>query len=212
MASSILLFEDKLGITAGYESIWQNLLLKTRLHGATIHRRSTYKAFKDQLDLLIRKGNRNSPGFNPSPQTQAKLKGWVSQQINMTQPQLIIMMDPALFFLVNPDWDQATPDNLRGGNYPLAGRPCIIMLGLSAWHTKKSQKDIARLNDGFTDKEEWEEEQGGSEQDSQNQGAIWLEPVSVPYGKFVLEKDLEKVSRVLQREILKEVKKELQNG
>lgn len=202
LSHSILLFEDKLGITSGYESIWQTLLMKTGLVGLTIHRRSTYKALASKIMLLTKKGNRKSPGFNEDPAAQHALRNWVSSQINQTKPTLIICMDPALFFLFNSDWNQATTDNMRGGNYNLAGIPCIISLPLSAWHTKKSEKDIARLNEGYTDKEEWEEDHGGDETDSENPGAIWLEPMSVPYGRFVLQKDLEKVSRVLRRRIL----------
>lgn len=196
MNDGILLFEDKLGITAGYEEIWAGLLLKSKLSHVRIHRRNAYKALGDSTQLLIRKGNRNAPGFNEDRFVQDKITRWVSQQINQTQPALVICMDPALLFLANPDWNQASLDNLRGGHYTLAGRPFMIMFGISAWHTKKNEKDIARLNSGYSDKEEWEADHGGDESDAETQEMIWIDPISVPYGKFVLQKDLEKIRRV----------------
>lgn len=197
---SILLFEDKLGISAGYQSIWNGLLLKTGLTGVNIYRRNSHSVFKNQLMLLTRKGNRIAPGFNESPGTQNILRRWMMTQITATDPTICVCMDPALLFICNPDWNQATLDKLRGGVYRYADRPFVVMLGLSAWHNKKKEKDIARLNEGYTDEEEWEEAHGGDEQDTDGIGSIWLEPVSVPFGKFVLTKDLEKVNRVLRAE------------
>lgn len=204
MSKSILLFEDKLGITTGYESIWNGLLGVTGLLPYPLHRRSTYKAYGSKFQLLVKKGNRKSPGFNPDLEVQRELRLWVTRELNNIKPMIVLCMDPALFFLMNPDWDQATPDNMRGGVYEINGIPFICMLSISAWHNKKSDKDIARLNDGYTDEEEWEEEHGGDESDTENVGAIWLEPVSVPYGKFVLRKDLDKAYRILLREIGKD--------
>lgn len=205
MRDAVILFEDKLGITTGYEGVWSGLLAVTGLLSTTIHRRSTYKAFGNKHQLLIKKGNRKSPGFNPDPEVQRDLRLWVSRELSNLEPAVCICMDPALFFLMNPDWDQATPDNMRGGVYRVENIPFICSLGISAWHNKKSDKDIARLNDGYTDEEEWEADQGGEESDTANIGAIWLEPVSVPYGKFVLRHDLDKASRILskQKELLK---------
>lgn len=207
MTPSILLFEDKLGITSGYEGVWQGLVLKAGLAGVIINRRSAYKAFGERVQLLIRKGNRKAPGFNPDERTQAILRTWVKRELDILKPTVCIFMDPSLLFLVNPDWDQSTLDNLRGGHYDLWGTPIIIMLPISAWHQRKSEKDIARLNEGFTDKEEWEAEHGGEESDTENIGAIWMEPVSVPYGKFVLSHDLQKANRVLRKRIETEIGK-----
>ena len=207
-----LLFEDKLGITAGYESIWQQLLLQQGFSGVSVERRSAYKALGGKLQLLIRKGNRVSPGFNPDPTTRRLVRTWVEQQMNIVKPTVCICMDPSLLFLFNEDWDQSTLDNMRGGHYEFLGVSFIISLGISAWHNKKSQKDIARLNEGYTDKEEWEAEHGGDEQDTEGLGAIWLEPVSVPYGKFVLRADLGKANRVMRRAIMDIERERIENG
>lgn len=207
-----LLFEDKLGITAGYESTWQQLLLKEGFGGVVVDRRSAYKALGDRIQLLIRKGNRVSPGFNPDYQTQRVIREWVEMQLSNVKPTVCICMDPSLLFLFNEDWDQATLDNMRGGHYEYLGVSFIISLGISAWHAKKSQKDIARLNDGYADKEEWEAEHGGDEQDTEGLGAIWMEPVSVPYGKFVLRADLGKANRVMRRAIMNIERERIENG
>lgn len=195
---TILLFEDKLGITSGYESIWQGLLLSAGLAGVTIARRSSFKAFGNRVQLLTRKGNRKAPGFNPDPSVRSTLTSWVHAELNKTRALVIVCMDPALFFLMNPDWDQATPDNMRGGVYEFQGVPLIGILPMSAYFSKKSSKDIARLNEGYSDKDEWEADHGGEEQDAEST-EVWLEPITVPYGKFVLLRDMQKVSRIYKR-------------
>jgi|SRR5882762_1762630 len=195
---SILLFEDKLGISAGYESIWANLLIKTGFAGMEINRRNSFRHLGRQTQLLIRKGNRVSAGFNPDPRSMDIVRAWVRTQVQLLQPAAIICMDPAILFMFNPDWDQATLDRLRGGVYKLMEKPVVISLPISAWHNVKKEKDIARMNEGFTEEEEWEAEHGGDESDSEVNN-IWLEPIIVPYGKFVLQKDLEKLNRILRR-------------
>lgn len=191
----ILLFEDKLGITTGYEGIWNSLLLKVGLAGTDVYRRNIYQRLGDKVSLLTRSGNRKSPGFNPDPSVKRVVQAWVDSQIDAVQPDLIICMDPAILWLFNPEWDQATLDNLRGGVYYLGRIPVVITLGISAWHNKKREKDIARLNDGFTDQEDWEEEFGGDETDSETTN-VWIEPLSIPYGRFILTADLQKAKRV----------------
>lgn len=191
----VLLLEDKLGISTGYEGIWQSLLAKTGFVGIDIHRRNIYKSLGAKVQLLTRSGNRIAPGFNPDPKVKRTVSEWVNMQVDSIRPDLILCMDPAVLWLFNPDWDQATLDNLRGGVYYLDGIPVVVMVGISAWHNKKREKDIAKLNDGFTDKEEWEEEHGGDETDSETTN-IWIEPLSIPYGRFILTADLQKARRV----------------
>lgn len=200
MSINILVFEDKLGITTGYEIIWQQLLIKSRLIGAKVAKRKSFTVFQNKVQLLTHSGNRKMPGFNPDPRVQQQLLSWVESQIATVKPDITLCMDQALTFIVNPEWNQSTIDNLRGGVYRVMDRPFMIMLPISAWHQKKSEKDIARLNEGFTDKEEWEEEHGGDETDSEVINGMWLEPMVVPYGKFVLVTDLEKAFRIIQRE------------
>jgi hypothetical protein len=199
----ILLFEDKLGVSDGYQSIWTTLLLGVGILANDVYRRNAYRTFRN-YQLLIRQGNRVSPGFNTDEQIQAMLTDWVRTEVNNVNPDLILVWDPAIYFLMNPEWAQATPDNMRGGVYQLFGIPAVCTLPISAWNTKKSEKDIARLNDGFTDKDEWLEDQEDESDDDENgTTAIWMEPVSVPYGKFVLRRDLEKAKRVMDRHINK---------
>lgn len=194
----ILLFEDKLGITTGYESIWQSLLVQTGFASTGIDRRNSFRTLGNKVQLLHRSGNRKAPGFNPEPRTQEIIRAWVLAQVNALNPDAIIVMDPAILFMLNPDWDQATLDNLRGGVYWIQRRPTIVMLPISAWHTQKKETDLARLNSGFTEESEWEEEHGGDEIDA-DLNQMWIEPVVVPYGKFVLKSDLIKIRRILER-------------
>ncbi len=209
----ILLFEDKLGITPGYEGIWQSLLLKIGFIDTTVIRRNTFKSLGSRVRLLTRSGNRKAPGFNPDTRVQMVLRKWVEAEIKRLNPALILCMDPALLFILNPDWDQATLDKLRGGVYRVYGVTWLVMLPISAWHQKKSDKDIARLNDGFTSRDAWEkatildhvtgEEVTDSEEDDEDDdrvGGVWLEPVVIPSGQFILTKDLEKARRLYIRE------------
>lgn len=198
MPQSILLFEDKLGISTGYEGIWNHLLVKAGLGMAKVYRRNAHSTFGTRFQLLIQKGNRKQPGFNEDKAVQLVLGRWVKNQLDLLKPTMCLCSDPSLFFLFNSDWNQASPDNLRGGHYQFAGYHFVILFSMSAWHANKREKDIARLNDGFTDKEEWEQEHGGDETDSEME-VIWVEPLSVPYGKFTLEMDLKKASRIMKR-------------
>lgn len=198
-SQKILLFEDKLGISVGYENIWVSLLMKTGLHQHEIIRRNSFKTLGRKVELLTKKGNRKSPGFNPDQQAQYQIRQWVNTQIQTLDPSAIICMDTAILFLFNPDWDQATLDNLRGGVYKAFNKPVLISLPITAWHTQKKEKDIARMNEGFTEEEEWDTEHGGDETDSEV-NKIWIEPIVVPYGKFVLRSDLEKLARILKRQ------------
>lgn len=194
----ILLFEDKLGITTGYESIWQSLLLQTGFTSVDVNRRNSFRSLGTKVRLLHSSGKRKAPGFNPDPAAQAIIRAWVLKQVEVLEPDAIIVMDPVILFMMNPDWDQATLDNLRGGVYRIQQRPAIVMLPISAWHTQKKETDLARLNSGFTEESEWEEEHGGDEIDA-DLNDMWIEPVVVPYGKFVLKSDLIKTRRILER-------------
>lgn len=193
---AILIFEDKLGITAGYESIWANLMLSSGLARYDVIRRNSFRSLGKNLQLLVRKGNRVTPGFNPDEQAQYKIRTWVLSQVQTLKPLGIICMDPVILFMLNPDWDQATLDTLRGGVYRIEGIPTVVSLPISAWHTKKQMKDIARMNEGHMEQDDWEMAHGGDESDLEL-NHLWLEPTVVPYGKFVLSADIKKFARVI---------------
>lgn len=201
MSKSILLFEDKLGISSGYEGIWQSLLLKTGLTGFETIRRNSFRSLGNKVQLLERQGNRKAPGFNRDSRSMAVVDRWARNQIRIINPSIVLCMDPAILFLCNPNWDQATLDNLRGGVYTIESIPFLIMLPISTWHTQKKESDIARMNDGFTIESEWDEERQLDE-DELNQtdmNRLWIEPVVVPYGRFILSTDLSKAKRIIER-------------
>jgi len=194
--AAVLIFEDKLGISSGYESIWAHLMMSSGFANYDLIRRNSFRSLGKSMQLLVKKGNRKTPGFNPDEQVQYRIRQWVMSQITALKPVGILCMDPVMLFMLNPDWDQATLDILRGGVYRIQEIPTIVTLPISAWHNKKQMKDIARMNEGHVEEDEWEESHGGDETDSEY-NSIWMEPVVVPYGKFVLSADIKKLARVI---------------
>jgi hypothetical protein len=64
--------------------------------------------------------------------------------------------------------------------------------------------DIAKLNEGYTDKADWEDfrnaEDGEEEDEDDDESSMeWHEPIVVPYGRAVLEFDFQKVARLMSR-------------
>lgn len=212
----VLVFVDAIGITEGYKAIWWKLLNQVGIteQNTYITTRSSYQAFPGKKHLEWKK-TRKQPGFNTDPAMQRLVKRWVAGCIEQHKPDLIICFDSALLFLVNPDWLQATLDKLRGGLYIEFGIPWVITLPLTSWHSKAKSTDIAKLNQGFVEKgdfqdykQELEYESLNSESDDderdvddENEKARmeWHEPVVIPFGKIVLKFDLEKVARLLSR-------------
>ena len=201
----LLVFTDAVGISDGYKKLWDNLLSQTGLDDKFVHvqTRSAYSFFK-KSDLLEWSKQRKQPGFNTDEAKQAKLVNWVIDVLNQHQPDMVMCMDPALLFLLNPIWSQATIDKLRGGLYLYRGLPWIVSLPITAFHNKMKQADIAKLNDGYTDKvdfEEYRSSEDGDEPDdeSDEETMEWHEPIIVPMGRIILRFDLEKTARILRK-------------
>jgi hypothetical protein len=210
----ILFFEDAVGITKGYKPILQRMLNAAGL-GEKTHRyafRSVYKRF-DKKMVLEWSGNRKAPGFSRKPQVQSALRAYVNECIAQHQPAFIVAMDPSILFLFNDNWDQATIDKLRGGVYQyhaeVAGIvPCIVTLPLTAYHNKVSSKDIAKLNEGFVEKadfEEWREkiadgdEDASADSEDEDNTMEWHEPIQVHMGHIMLMFDFAKLARLMIR-------------
>lgn len=186
---AILLLEDKLGITMGYQGIWDSMTMAAGLNPATIRRWSVWKSpLASQLQLLTRKGNRKSPGFNP--EITGKLTHWLREVIRSTKPELIICMDIALLGIFEKSWDIATIDNLRGGVYWFDGVPIVITTPISAVHTQKKPKDIRAMNDGAESKDEFEEQKEDEED-------FFVEPYTIPFGARIIAADLRKCQRIM---------------
>jgi len=187
----ILLLEDKLGITEGYRSHWESMCLAAGLNPRGFIHRSLYKDRRTSgKPLMIKKGNRKTPGFNPEIMglVSTVVGGWIQE----TNPELIVCMDLVALGLVEPSWDIATIDNCRGGVYDVKGIKFLVTMPISAINTKKSPKDIKAMNDGFEDKDEWEEEE-------RNEEELFVEPYTIPYGRWVLGADLRKMNRLLSQ-------------
>lgn len=188
----ILLLEDKLGITDGYRGHWQNMCLAAGLNPNAILHRSIYRhrITKDKT-LMLKKGNRKTPGFEPEamPYVAAVVKEWIRE----LQPELILCQDLVSLGLVERSWDIATIDNCRGGVYEYEGIKFVITVPISAINTKKSPKDIRAINDGYDDKDEWEEDEDRDPEE------LFLEPYTIPFGRWVLGADLRKVNRLLSQ-------------
>jgi hypothetical protein len=203
----LLVFVDAVGITSGYKSQWDGLLHQTGIQERFVHvvTRSAYGVFK-KGDLLEWSKTRKQPGFNTDLSKQAKLTSWVDQVIQQHQADMVCCMDPALLFLLNPVWSQATLDKLRGGVYIRKGIPWVVSLPITAIHNKMKQTDIAKLNEGFTDKVEYEEYRSAEENDEESptdeedeETMEWHEPIIVPMGVIMLRFDFQKIARLLGR-------------
>jgi len=189
----ILILEDKLGISQGYRDHWISLVLGAGLRPEAVTHRSIWRTqVASMFALLIRKGNRKSPGFNPDPAVQSVVHSWVKGVVEVEKPELILCMDVALLGIVEPAWDIATIDNLRGGVYDYSGTPWLVMTPISAIHTQKRPKDIKVMNDGAESKDEWEEEERDPEE-------LFIEPYTIPFGKRILAADLRKAYRIMLR-------------
>jgi hypothetical protein len=77
---------------------------------------------------------------------------------------------------------------------------------MSAFHSKVSSKDIAKLNEGFTEKadfEEWRKEEESEEESSdsdEDDGTMeWHEPIIIAMGHIQLMFDFAKMARIISR-------------
>lgn len=217
----ILFFEDAIGLSEGYKPLLMTMLNKARINETT-HRINHYSLYRrmDKKVLLHWQGNRKSPGFNPNPRVQAEIREFFESVIQRADPDIVVVMDVAMLFMFNPNWDQATPDKLRGSVYEYEHSngqvyPVLCTLPLSAYHSKVSTKDIAKLNEGFTDKadfEEWrktdsesdEDEDDSKSPDDEESQMEWHEPLLVPMGNLQIMFDIAKMARILQRKLADE--------
>lgn len=194
---TILVLEDKLGITDGYMPHWTSMCMSAGLGAQRLVR---YSAWKSPTlmgrALLVQKGNRKSPGFNPDLEIRGLLHSWAVESIVKSGARAVLCMDVALLGLVESRWEIATIDNLRGGLYwfDVGNRevPFLVTVPISAIHNQKKPKDIRRLNDGYESKDEWDEDADEHDPDD-----IWMEPYTIPYGRFVLMRDLQKLARIV---------------
>ncbi len=191
---NVLVLEDKLGITSGYQHIWDGLLEEAYLSGQNMRRVSIWRSpLASKITLLTRKGNRKSPGFNPDPMVLGHEAAWLRDMIRQLQPHAILCMDVAMLGMVEPDWDVATIDNLRGGVYRFDSIPFIVTVPISAVHSQKKPKDIRAMNEGYESADEWEEAHGEQEDEE-----FFFEPYTIPFGRWILVADLRKLARTLK--------------
>jgi hypothetical protein len=187
---TILVLEDKLGITAGYMDMWENMVIRVGLLPQMFRRYSLYKSpVVSHLPVLIQKGNRKAPGFNPDSQVATQVRHWFAETVNKTLPQMIIVMDAALLGIFEPNWDNATIDNMRGGVYQYKGATVLIMTPISAVNRQRQLKDVRAMNDGAESKTEWEEEEHDPEE-------LYIEPYTIRSGKWIFQRDLAKLARL----------------
>jgi len=216
----ILVFEDKLGITDGYQHAWASLLQRAKLATTSIRRINLHRSELRSKPVLVRKGNRKQPGFNAD--LLPEVTHWFEEHLHRFTPAACLIMDPALFGLVEIDWKSATTDNLRGGVYDYETSrgykvKIVITTPMSAVNRRMDPKEIAMLNQGAYSKSEWQElqdhresldaaaaaeaEANGEVNDKddhdRDESAFFLPPYKIPYGRFVLSVDLNRLRRVL---------------
>lgn len=212
----LLVFEDAVGITDAYRELFDSLLKRAGIteQNTRVIRRRSYQAFTRKEHLEWRK-TRKQPGFNSDELMQQRVRQWVLSCFRDHTPDMVVCFDPALLFLLNSDWAQATLDKLRGGLYIELGVPWVVTLPLTAFHTKAKATDIAKLNQGFIEKGEFndykkeldyndlesdDEDDERDEDDENDKSRLnWHEPIIIPFGKIVLDYDWQKVARILGR-------------
>lgn len=212
----ILLFEDKLGVTPAYESQWDSMVFGAGFLNTAVIRSSVWKKFGSSKQIVIKSGNRKTPGFNPDASIQKMIREWFTFEVNRWNPDAIIVQEAALLGLFESRWAISMIDYLRGGIYPWTradGKviPILITVPISAINTSKKTKDIRAMNQGAESKSEWEEQrafesevimgdEGSSETDSEEfVEEYFFEPYTIPYGRWVLASDLRKLYRITQR-------------
>lgn len=207
----ILVVQDKLGITDAYRGHWNMMTLAAGLTQPWINFVfvSAWRDFR-QDQLLTFKHNRKTPGFNIDPLNQVKLLNWLKDKMELHRISMVVLMDPAFFFLVNQNWDQATTENLRGGVYTIKNArgedvTVLVTAPIHSINTQMKAKDIAALNNGISEREEFDELYGsGDESDSDeddsddNEARImeWYNPIVVPFGRHCFQSDLYKLGRL----------------
>lgn len=189
-----LLLEDKLGISFGYRETWTALRMRTGLIHHKEIRRSLWRSEHKDEELVIKKGNRTTPGFNPDERIAEAVDAWLEGEVLGHNIDAIMCMDLAMLGVVEPAWDIATIDNLRGGVYNYMGRPFLVTTPISATRFSKNTRDIKLMNDGADSLEEWLElNEDGDGYD------VYIEPYVVKAGGWILQRDLEKFMRITER-------------
>lgn len=185
----ILVLEDKLGITPGYQGHWASILAAAGMSEANFRRISVWRSPVVKTHMLLRKvGNRKSPGFNPD--ATPVIYRWLESMCTQFGAEAIICMDVAMLGVVEQDWSIATIDNLRGGVYRFKGIPFVVTPPITAINSQKKVKDIRALNDGAESKAEWDDEEHEDEE-------FFFEPYTIPYGRWIIQADIKKLGRVL---------------
>ena len=187
---AILLFEDKLGITANYIPVWEQMCLRAGLHPHHFRRYSIWKSTLPEgtkSKLLVSKGNRKTPGFNP--EMVGAIRAWADFTIDSIKPNFIVLMDMTLLCLIDQNWDTATIDNHRGGVYSYKGIKLLVMTPISAINTNRSVKDIKAMNDGAESEEEFN-------LDEHDPNELFVEPYTIKSGRWIFRADLQKLARV----------------
>lgn len=211
----ILVVQDKLGITPAYMGHWNMMTLKAGLMQPWIKISLTtpWRKFS-QNELLSFSKQRKTPGFNTDPKNQIKILNWLKDEIDRTSSHIVVFMCPSMFFIVNNHWDQATTEKLRGGVYTIKDSQrrdiqVLVTTPISAINQQMKAKDIAALNQGISERDEFEEvyassddnggEDGEDDSDSENRIMEWYNPIVVPYGRHCFQSDLFKLGRLARR-------------
>lgn len=188
----VLIFEDKLGITDNYQYLWNKLLSEARLDPTQCRKAKAYIAPEFQnKKLLLRRGNRIEPTYNPD--LHAELVQWMSKMIWHFEPKLLLIQDIGLLGTLGIDQEIASIDNVRGGVYTFNNLPALVTFPIHAVNTNQKPKDIKLLNNNHTSKAEFFED------DETEDDEVFVEPYTIPYGRWVLAADLRKARRLLDK-------------
>lgn len=169
----ILYLTDKFGVSDGYQRAFTAMLAKAGIRKQQIWLANIYTLVPSPL---IRKGNEKTWKFNP--EKLDAITAAFNQKITAISPDIIVVSDPAVLgVLVDGDSRLATLDKLRGGVYQYRGIPVIVTYPITAINTHVDEQ-LLRDFDGDTIGNEYE-------------------PYKVKQGNWILQRDWEKVGRIL---------------
>lgn len=200
----ILYIQDPIGISSNMMPLFHRL---SQDRAVPV---SLYRLMSKNTLLRVLK-NRKAPAFSNNAVTQTKIKQQLDEWLAYYQPRVIVTSDPATLFLCDPtpelNYMWMTIDNMRGGVYTYRGIPLIITYPPTAWYREIRERDIAKVNDGFSDKDSFESamtvdndtgEKVETPDDDDDDDKVFYAPVltKVQVGKFTLTHDWAKVHRI----------------
>lgn len=168
----ILYMTDSFGVSTGYEYAFGKMLRAAGIERKQVTTSSIYSLVENPL---TRKGQEKVWKFNPEKLDE--IRNAFEQRIRVIKPKVIVVGDPAVAGVIaKGDRAIASLEKMRGGVYDYGGIPVIVTYPITAIHRKFDDR-LVENDDG--------------DKDTYN-------PYRVPQGAWILQRDWEKVGRILR--------------